>query len=172
MWTDLLSVSSESFTLMVRWQSAAQIKRLPQLRRKLEKSQMEIASQTCALLVGVRKLAMANYPFTSEQWEEKIYKPFISNAEHNLLLHLQGLIHARPAELDLNGIPLIGDMIDEHTRASDIAITGMAQSDKLQRDIDITEFELFTKKWSPICQLSTHTSVSKGHQSPMGRRRR
>eukprot|EP00973_Karenia_brevis_P086017 11930237-Karenia_brevis.AAC.1 len=40
-----LTVTKESFTLMVQWQAATHIARLPQLRRKIDKTSLEEASQ-------------------------------------------------------------------------------------------------------------------------------
>ena len=145
-WSRRLSVTDESFELMLQWQYVVQVAKLPGLRRKIDRSAMEEASQVAALVVALCTELQTQYPIPSDVIKMQVIEPFTKNEDQQFLLHMQGLIHAKPETLDLREIPLFGELINMQVAKADVSLTGVSSSEVIAADIEKTEYELFEKK--------------------------
>ena len=82
-WSKRLIVSDESFLLMVQMQSNMQRVKLPQTRRKLDKSAMEEASQLSALVLSLGREMCSNFPIEWAKIDELLLEPFRKGADSN-----------------------------------------------------------------------------------------
>ena len=132
---------------MLKWQSKSQEKKLPQLRRKLDKVAMEEGAQLCAVLTSLQADLLATHPIQVDEWNKSIVEPFIEGSDMNLLLGLQSVLHAKPECPVVELLPQFQEMLTAHTHRSDIALTGLHKTELMNAEIDKTEFDLFLKKF-------------------------
>ena len=57
-----MKISEESFTLMLKFLIAGHMKKLPAIRRKIEKQALEDASLLCALVLALVREVKESYP--------------------------------------------------------------------------------------------------------------
>ena len=114
-WSRRCAVTTESFLLMLKWQSKSQEKKLPQLRRKLDKVAMEEGAQLCAVLTSLQADLLASHPIQVDEWNKSIVEPFIEGSDMNLLLGLQSVLHAKPECPVVELLPQFQEMLTAHT---------------------------------------------------------
>jgi hypothetical protein len=146
LWSRLLSVSDASFDLMIEWQASACERKLPQARRRLDKSALDEAAHIASLLVGMKEEVSRQYNVTDEAWTSTILDPLLKHGDQNLILALQDLIHSKPDTLNFNEIYGISDLIATHVNNADTKCLGSARTVIMTSDIERSEFELFAKK--------------------------
>ena len=146
LWTRLLSVTDESFYLMVEWQAKTCERKSPHARRRIDKSSMEEASHISALLVGLKEEVARQYNVSDEVWEKTMMDPLLKHGDQNLILAMQDLIHTKPMKLELTEVYGIGDIVSQSVHATDSKCVGVPRTQILAGDIERSEFDLFVKK--------------------------
>ena len=145
-WSKRLAITEESFLLMVHWQRNSHMLKLPQLRRKLDKTSMEEASQLAAMVLSLAREMCSLFPIPQEKLDELFVTPFATGRDATLLVALQSLLHEKPTNPVNELFPLFEELVVEHTKTSDVSLTGVAKTELIQQDIDKSEYELFEKK--------------------------
>lgn len=120
--------------------------KLPQLPRKFDKGVMEEAASIIALLLSPRDDVMAEYPISIDVLQTHFVEPFTSNSIQNLILSLQSLPHDKPEHSTLEDVPLLGHIINQQVRESDLATTGLPKTELINAEIEKTEFLPFEQK--------------------------
>ena len=149
--TQRVKVTPESFLLMVTWQANQHAKKLPQLRRKLEKGAMEEASSICAYVLSLKRDCLAQHPIPEQDLQKQFIDVFAATVHQQLVLFVQSQIHTMASEVDLENVPLLGDIIQKHIKKTDIATTGLPKTELINAQIDKTEFLLVEQKLTSDC---------------------
>ena len=144
-WSARLTITTESFGLMVRWQAAEWSRKLPMMRRKLDKHHLEEGAQVAAFITSLKREVTSKYDIKDAAWDSAVTEPFLNGAEPNFVLALQGFLHSKP-KLDLDDVPLLSDLIRAHVSATDMAVCGAPKSELINAQIEKTEFVLFIQK--------------------------
>ena len=132
--------------MMIWWLASECTFKLPQLRKKFDKSTMEERAQLSALLVALRDLTISSYPISRQEFDDGVLPAFVQGSDANLVTALQGILHTKPPKIDLLKVPTICDLINARTVANEQAQFGVAKTEKLNIDIQNTEFDLVHKK--------------------------
>ena len=166
--TQRLKVTTESFHLMITWQANQQGKKLPQLRRKLEKGAMEEASSICAYVLSLKRDCLAQHPIAEIDLQEQFIDVFATTVHQQLVLFVQAQIHIMSSEVDLENVPLLGDIIQKHIKKADIATTGLPKTELINAQIDKTEFILVEQKLTSDCNaLETYDRRLRIESAPL-----
>ena len=140
-------VTRGSFHLMAQWQSNGQKAKLPQTRRKVDKSAMGEASQISAMVAPLSREMCTIFPIDLAKMEDVFVGPFRKGADTNLVVALQGLLHTKPTCDVQDMLPLFQEMVAVQKKDADISLTGVAKTELIQNDIDKAEFALFFQKF-------------------------
>ena len=145
-WNKRLATTAESFTCMVQWQSHEAIKKLPQLRRKLDKLSIEESSQISALICSLRSQLLSEYDVTAADVDREIFFPFWRGDDSQLNMTAQGLLHTKPPKINLQDLPSIAEFIEAHVSKLEKSQFGMQKTAELMHHIEIVEIELIITK--------------------------
>ena len=107
---------------------------------------MEEAASLCSLVLALKNECAATHPIPEEELVTYFVDAFVTTSDQNLILFLQGLLHNKPDIIELDNVPLLGDIIQQHVRKTDVQITGVPKTDLINAEIEQTEFMLFDQK--------------------------
>ena len=150
-----LSITEDSFELMVKLQGCEAQRKMPQLRRKCDAKQMEETSQVCALLLSLCNDCKTLYPIDASVIQKDIIDVFARGDHAELLVMLQGILHSKPDALDLKTMPLFSDIITSQVASADTHTFGIEKTSIVNAEIERSEWELFKQKLSHDIQAAT-----------------
>ena len=140
---------------MVRFQVDEQLKKMPSLRRKLDRHHLEESAQLCALLTCLGDEVHSTYALAPGVWDSNVIGPFL-DGDQNLVLALQGLLHTKPNKIIFEDLPLVGDVITAHVAKVDTALLSN-KTELINADIMATEFKLFEQRLqADIAAVDSH----------------
>ena len=146
-WSQYLTVTEESFGLMIEWQSIDAKRKPPQLRRKFDRAQIEEGANLVSLVLSLKMLTMSEHPSVSASvFDASVIQPFKDGHDANMMVCLQGLLHSKPAKIDLTDVPAIADLISRQVASADMALFGVDKTVLINAEIEKTDFVVFTTR--------------------------
>ncbi len=146
-WSRRLQVTAEGFVLMVRYAIAQDAKKIPGMRRKLDKSALEVASSMAALVCNLAKEVQEQFPLQTTVLENAFKEAFVTG-DANLEVELQcGIAEKSPQWKPLANVTLLKELMqaqsaDSNAKVPDAAATVQVHASKLQEE----EFALLKRK--------------------------
>ena len=119
----------------------SQLDKLPHLRRRLSKVQMEEHANLASLVCWLSDACLSAMPAMTKAVVE-MQQSFLQG-HHTLLLDLQGLLHERCSKVTWEDCILLHDASKSHTQASLVEVMGRAASSIDATQLEKAEFELF-----------------------------
>ena len=163
-WSQALTVTPKSFALMIRALNQQQRKKLPKLRRKLDKEQIEDQAQVSALLQWVCACACSDVPALAPACE--VAQDHFCDGEITICLDLQSLLHEKKNEISWQDLAFLRKSHADVVKSSDLQVTGRAVTQVEAGRLDEMEFNLFKEKLEfDVAQVKVWRSKLACHES-------
>ena len=159
-----MTITEESFHLMIRYLIAQYEQQPKQLQRKHDKSAIEDAASQSALMASALAEVLAEYPIDSQTMDDTFVKCFVEG-DMNLEVLLQACIQEKKKGWKPIDLPPIADIIQAHSQKSGERVHKgpMMAAAALEAE----EYELFIKKANYDLQCHTvyaaHVSSHEGN---------
>ena len=131
---------------MLQWQSYEAIKKLPQLRRKLDELSIEESCQISALVCSLRSQLLSEFDVADADVDREIFFPFWRGDDSQLNMTAQGLLHTKPPKINLQELPSIAEFIEAHVSKLEKSQFGMQKTADLLHHIESSEVDLIVTK--------------------------
>ena len=116
-----LTVTAESFKLMLRHLIHVYERQLPNPRKKYDKACLEDHASMSAFLIWICSEITANYPISQQQLDADFLQSYV-DGDINLELALQAAIHEKAKDFDISMFPFVSELLFKHSANSDIRV--------------------------------------------------
>ena len=144
-WPQRMKISEESFTLMLKFLIAGHMKKLPAIRRKIEKQALEDASLLCALVLALVREVKESYPVPDAALQDFI-DTFVSGGDFGLELQLQAAIQEKTSTFGPSEVPQLQVLAQQLVQCSDERVLGAGQTQVMAAQLEASEFQLMLDK--------------------------
>ncbi len=143
-WQATLRVSPESFHLMCQALCLQQLAKIPLLRRRLDKRQLEEQANLASMAMWLKDDCLNDAPVMADAVEH--FLGAFSKGEHGLLLDLQGLLHEKKLALSWRDVEFLRARHSECVNVSDKLVRGFPATVVAASKLEEAEFNLFAEK--------------------------
>ena len=151
----MLRVTDESFTFMCRLMVERYERKLPSLRQKVTKSQIEELSQVAALAVSLADVVVKEHAISPTKAQEFLNQVV---ADDSVLMELQTHMHEKQANFTALDVVALNDLVKATRQQSDTMI--LAQGGQAPDTMLVVAGELEDKEWALILDKLNHDKTS------------
>ena len=150
-WARMLRVSDESFTFMCRLMVERYERKLPSLRQKVTKSQIEELSQVAALAVSLADVVVKEHAISPAKAQAFLNQVV---ADDSVLMELQTHMHEKQATFTALDVVALNDLVKATRQQSDTMI--LAQGGQAPDTMLVAAGELEDKEWALVLDKLNH----------------
>ena len=151
LWSKRLKVSPDTFRFVVKSLCYRHVAKLPQLRKKLDKSAVEDAAQICSLVHSLVAEATAVSPPAAKKLEEKGFRLVLDN-DPQFTMTLTCVIAEKKESFKCMDIPQVAEILNAVDAETARLVAPGSQQKVMQvaTELETSEWELLYKKWNLI----------------------